>query len=168
MNQPAEVFGHGLHDTSDDAQHHRQAHWCPFLDARCTKKSRNIDYPFGVCSVRYGQSTVAICPNRFCQDDQVLRDIAMRRFGSDQNVLSFAEVATRARARSGRSVRYSFDYVLVKHRPLHSQIEDFAVVEFQTVDTTSTGQLGKAFTAIMAGEDIADRTYGFGMNWANV
>lgn len=167
-NRPAEVFGHSIADGSEQAQQDRQRHWCPFLGERCSKKSRTIDYPFGVCSVQYGGATVAICPNRFRQGERVLGDIADYHFGSQNNLIPFPEVSVRTRVRGGRSAQFTFDCVLVRHKPLSSEIEDFLVIEFQTVDTTSTGKLGDALQAFMAGEDIQDERYAFGMNWANV
>lgn len=49
----AEVFGFPVNNRSDEAENVRQRHWCPFTDSRCAKQSRLLDYPFGVCSVRY-------------------------------------------------------------------------------------------------------------------
>ncbi len=69
---------------------------------------------------------------------------------------------------SGDSSLGSFDYVMVKHKPLSSEIVDFAIIEFQTVDTTNTGELNRALAEFMTGADLADRSYGFGLNWANV
>jgi len=167
-NHPAEVFGHPIGDRSEQARRDRANHWCPFLDQRCTKQSRNLDYPFGVCSVRSGRSVVATCPTRFREGETVFAEIADHYFGTRHDVVHFSEVSVRAAARNGRPVRYTFDYVLVKHRPLGPEIEDFVVVEFQTVDTTGTGGLVTALQDLMGGEDIRTRTYSFGLNMANV
>jgi hypothetical protein len=35
MSTIFEVYGHRLNDTSEEAQRHRAAAWCPFLEARC-------------------------------------------------------------------------------------------------------------------------------------
>jgi restriction endonuclease NotI len=166
--RPAEVFGYAIENNSPEAQRDRQRHWCPFVGKQCSKKSRDIDYPFGVCSVRYGGETVAICPVRFRQSETALTRVADHYFGTRHDLIAFSEVSIRARVKSGRTVQYTFDYVLVKHKPLSTEIEDFVVVEFQTVDTTSTGKLRIALEEFVTGESIQDRSYGFGLNWANV
>jgi len=58
----------------------------------------------------------------------------------------------------------SFDFVIAKHRPLSAEIEDFAVVEFQTGQTTSTGALARGFQDLMEGVDVSARNYNFGLN----
>ncbi|MFO8011497.1 MAG: hypothetical protein R6U89_11945, partial [Dehalococcoidia bacterium] len=42
--------------------------------------------------------------------------------------------------------------------------EDFAVVEFQTGQTTGTGKLVKGLEDVMDGQNISDRNYKFGLN----
>jgi len=58
----------------------------------------------------------------------------------------------------------SIDFVLVRHRPLLAQVEDFVPVEVQSDSTTSTGALVSAFADFMAGQDIQARRYAFGIN----
>jgi hypothetical protein len=147
---------------------HRRRHWCPFLAQLCTKQSRNLTMPFGVCSVHYGGNVVAICPNRFLQANRIFTDIAVAHFDGTHDLLIFPEVRISVKSRTGRRIPYAFDYVIVKHAPLSIQIQDFVLVEFQTVDTTNTGKLVEAFQAFMNEEDIQGRRYGFGMNWKNV
>ena len=43
----------------------RNAGKCPFTGEKCTKESRLLNIPFGVCSVWYGGTPRIICPNRF-------------------------------------------------------------------------------------------------------
>jgi len=57
---------------------------------------------------------------------------------------------------------------MVKHRPFSSEIEDFIVIEFQTGQTTGTGQLVKGLKDFIKGEDIHGRSYGFGLNLADI
>lgn len=166
--KPAEIFGHPSDVQTNQIIKDRQKHWCPFLQQVCWKQSRNLDIPFGVCSVQYNDQVVATCPSRFLQDKRVFLDVATHHFGSTHDLLLFPEVRISTKAKSGRIVTYTFDYVIVKHSPLSTNIEDFVVVELQTVDTTNTGELVRAFQAIMAGENIQNESYGFGMNWANV
>jgi hypothetical protein len=77
---PAEVFGHPIHVASEEARHHREEHWCPFVDDVCDERSRLIDRPVGVCSVRYAEQIIAHSPDRFLQDNTVFYDIANHYF----------------------------------------------------------------------------------------
>ena len=61
----------------------------------------------------------------------------------------------------------SFDCVLMKHRPISSEIIDFVVIEFQTGQTTATGGLVRALQEFMQGKEVIDRDYGFGLNYAD-
>lgn len=164
----SEIFGHPVGDDSEQAAADRTAHRCPFLNETCWKQSRMIDYPFGVCSVEYGGETIATCPSRFRQDERVFKDVADHYFGSRHDLIPFSEVRASVTTASGRGIGYVFDYVLVKHKPLSSEIDDFVVIEVQTVDTTNTGQLVAALQDFVNGEEIEQKRYGFGMNWANV
>ena len=102
---------------------------CPFSGESCIKKNRT-------CTVgNEVHRTVAICPNRFLQNNLVFQQIADEYFGHRHDLLLFGEVA------SGDSVLGKFDYVMARHRPISNKIEDFVIVEFQTVDTTNTGKL---------------------------
>jgi len=153
---PAEVFGFPVTNRSAEAQAIRERFWCPFVDDMCNKKSRLIDYPMGVCSVKVRENTVAICPRRFLQDHTVFHDIALDYFGSTGDLLLFSEVRLRGIG--------SFDYVLVHHKPMSSEIDDFVVVELQTDQTTGTGKLIDALNDFRSGQDVIGKNYGFGMN----
>jgi len=153
---PAEVFGFPVTNRSAEAQVIRERFWCPFVDAVCHKKSRLIDYPMVVCSAQVGENTVAICPRRFLQDHMVFRDIALDYFGSTSDLLLFSEVRLKGVG--------SFDYVLVRHKPMSSEIDDFVIVELQTDQTTSTGKLIDALNDFQSGKDVTGKNYGFGMN----
>jgi len=153
---PAEVFGFPVTNRSVEAQAIRERFWCPFADGVCNKKSRLIDYPMGVCSVQVGENTVATCPRRFLQAHTVFRDIALDYFGSTGDLLLFREVGLKGVG--------SFDYVLVHHKPMSSEIDGFVVVEFQTDQTTSTGKLIDALNDFQSGKDVTGKNYGFGMN----
>jgi hypothetical protein len=153
---PAEVFGYPISDHSPEAQDARQRHWCPFVDKVCDKKSRLIDYPMGVCSVTYRDDVIAVSPRRFRQDDIVFKDVAAHYFGDLNNLMVFDEVNLRGVG--------NFDFVMVRHKPLSAQIEDFVVIEFQTGQTTSTGKLVDALCDFMAGHSVAGGSYNFGLN----
>jgi hypothetical protein len=153
---PSEIFGFPIDDESPEAQSTRQGYWCPFRNKKCDKKSRLISYPFGVCSVQWSDQVIALCPRRFLQDNTVFKDVADHYFGERHNLLVFSEVGLRDVG--------SFDYVMVKHKPLSSDIEDFVIIEFQTGQTTSTGKLVRAVDDFMHGEKVMGQTYSFGLN----
>jgi hypothetical protein len=152
---PAEILGFEIAKREQIRAAMDSGRPCPFTGTKCVKKN-------GVCSVRAGDQVVAICPHRFLQGDVVIRDIAHSHFGSESDLLVFNEVY------SGERSLGSFDYVIVQHYPMSSEIKDFVIVEFQTVDTTMTGELNQALHDFENGEDITDRSYKFGLNWANV
>jgi hypothetical protein len=153
---PAEVFGYPIEVSTPGAKEIRAKHWCPFTDKVCNKKSRLIAYPMGVCSVKYNDDIIAICPRRLLQDQIVIGDIADQYFGNRNDLLLFPEVSLRGLG--------SFDFVLVRHKPMSSDIEDFVLIEFQTDQTTSTGKLVEGLRHFVAGQAIVGRTYPFGMN----
>lgn len=161
-NRPAEIFGYPPYNQTLEARKAREHHWCPFLDKKCIKQSRLLQYPFGVCSAEHHGAICAICPQRFEELDaptgssRVLTDIAQHYFGSIDNVLAFPEVKL---PNIG-----NIDYVLVSHKPLRAEVEDFVAVEFQTDSTTGTGTIVQSLTDFIAGQDITTRTYHFGMN----
>ena len=161
-NRPSEIFGYPPADRSKAAQQARQQHWCPFADKVCNKQSRLIDYPFGVCSAEHGGNINAVCPRRFEERGgiegvpRVIEDIAIHYFGDLNNVIPFAEVKL---PNIG-----TIDYVLVKHKPMQAEVQDFVTVEFQTDSTTGTGKLVQGLRDFVAGNDIQSQTYAFGMN----
>jgi len=161
-NRPAEIFGYPPADKSQAAQQARQQHWCPFADKVCNKQSRLIDYPFGVCSAEHGGNINAVCPRRFEERGRiegvprVIEDTAIHYFGDLNNVIPFAEVRL---PNIG-----TIDYVLVKHKPMQAEVQDFVTVEFQTDSTTGTGQLVQGLRDFVAGRDIQSQTFRFGMN----
>jgi len=128
---------------------------CPFMRRVCTKEN-------GICSVYYSGRPVAICPNRLLERTAAMREIAREHFRTEHDLLVFQEVY------SGAKYLGSFDFVMVKHKPLSDEIEDFVIIELQTVDTTNTGKLNQALEDFSQGSVITEMTYGFGLNWANV
>ncbi len=157
---PSEVFGYPYFDHSTKAEEARAKHLCPFVDKVCYKQSRLIDFPFGVCTAHVNDDEVALCPRRFLDRDAIFTDIARHHFNTIANILVFSEI---------RLVDVgSFDFVMVKHRPLSAEIEDFVVVEFQTGQTTGTGQLVQGLKDFLAGEKMAYKSYGFGLNMYDI
>ncbi|MBE7469116.1 MAG: hypothetical protein HS114_08255 [Anaerolineales bacterium] len=162
-NRPAEIFGYPIRNRSDEARLVRERHWCPFVDKICNKKSRLIDYPLGVCSVEHRGAINAICPRRFEEPGniegipRILEDIALHYFGNLNNVIPFPEVKL---PNIG-----TIDYVLIRHKPMKAEVDDFVPIEFQTDSTTGTGQVVQGIRDFVTGKDVeAQQSYPFGMN----
>ena len=117
--RPAEIFGYPIGNRSAAARDARQKYWCPFRDGPCIKKSRLIDFPFGVCSVEYDGDIHTICPQRFEEIGstegvpRVLEDIAVHYFGNTDNTVVFSEVRL---PNVG-----NIDYVIIKHKPMQAR-----------------------------------------------
>ncbi len=161
-NRPAEIFGYPIGNNSKEAQNIRKKYWCPFINSVCNKKSRLIDYPFGVCSVERQGEIHLTCPRRFEEQGTIegvsraLEDIAVHYFGDFNNTIVFSEVKL---PNVG-----NIDYVLVRHKPMKAEVEDFVSVEFQSDSTTSTGGLIQAINDFFEGHNVPEQTYKFGMN----
>lgn len=161
-NRPAEIFGYSILDDSDVAQDIRNRRWCPFIDRSCTKRSSLIDFAFGVCTVKHGDGLRTICPHRFEEQGtldgvpKVFEEIAKHYFGDLNNLVTFSEVRL---PKVG-----SIDFVIVKHKPLKPEVEDFVSVEFQSDSTTGTGHLVKGLRDFFDEQDILSKSYKFGMN----
>jgi len=154
---PSEMFGYYWKDASKEAHSARKKHHCPFHDSECFKKSRLVDYPFGVCTAHTDGKEIALCPRRFLDNGIVFKDIAKTHFGSIHNILVFSEV--------GLPGIGNFDFVMVKHKPLSTIVEDFVAIELQTGQTTSTGKLVEGFRDFMESGTLApEATYNFGIN----
>lgn len=159
---PAEVFGYPISARSPKSREARKKYWCRFAQQKCNKQSRLIPFPMGVCSVQYGDQVIALSPRRFLENNTVFKDIADHHFKTRNNLMVFSEV--------GLAGTGTFDYVMVKHKPLSSDIEDFVVIEFQTGQTTGTGKLVQALKDFLAQgkRGVEGRTYAFGLNMADI
>jgi len=155
-----EVFGHPVDVQSRQAKADRAARRCRYIAAQCAKRSRLIPYPMGVCAVSYQGDNIALCPKRFLESETVFRDTSATAFGTMDNLIRFEQVKL---GQIG-----SFDFVIVKHKPLKPEIEDFIAVEFQTGQTTGTGKLVESLKDFMAGQDTRNRSYNFGMNFYDI
>ncbi|MCX7886533.1 MAG: NotI family restriction endonuclease [Verrucomicrobiae bacterium] len=157
---PSEIFGYPYYNTTPTAQETRAKHWCPFVNKACCKQSRLINYPFGVCTAHVNDEEIALCPRRFLDGHTVFTDIAQHCFHTTNDILVFSEV--------GLTDIGNFDFVMVKHKPMSSEIEDFAAIEFQTGQTTNTGKLVQGLKDFMAGQIINYKPYGFGVNFFDI
>ncbi len=161
-NRPAEIFGYPLQNESKEAQTTREHHWCPFADEVCNKRSGLLKYPFGVCSVEHHSELHAICPRRFREVgniagiSRVLEDVTRHYFGDFDNVISFFEVKL---PNIG-----TIDCVLVRHKPLKAEVDDFVTIEFQADSTTGTGQVVQGMRDFFDGVNVRGKSYAFGLN----
>ncbi len=153
---PSEIFGYPYSNRSSKADGVRTRHWCPFVNKVCYKQSRLIDYPFGVCSAHVNDDEVAICPRRFLDGHTVFTDIAQHHFKTVNDILVFSEIRLEDVG--------SFDFVMVQHKPMSPEVEDFAAIEFQTGQTTGTGQLVQGLKDYLGGKSVLEKSYGFGLN----
>lgn len=153
---PSEIFGYPYLNTTAKAKEARAKHWCPFVDKVCYKQSRLINYPFGVCTAHANGQEIALCPRRFLDGHTVFTDIAQHQFHTISDILVFSEV--------GLTDIGNFDFIMVKHKPMSSEIEDFVAIEFQTGQTTNTGKLVQGLKDFMAGQAVGYKPYGFGLN----
>ena len=87
---------------------------------------------------------------------RVLEDVAKHYFGDTDNIVVFAETRLPDVG--------SIDFVIVKHRAMRPEIDDFVAVEIQADSTTGTGELVRAFQEFTSGGDVADSNYQFGAN----
>ena len=161
-NRPAEIFGFPAANREDVAEEVRGRHWCPFMQSTCDKKSRLLDFPFGVCSVEHRGGIRAVCPHRFDERGTldgvpiVLENIAMHYFGDINNTVIFSELVLPGVGR--------IDYVIVRHKPMTREVDDFTTVEIQSDSTTSTGKLVEGMRDFQQGNDLSLKSYGFNMN----
>jgi len=156
---PNEIFSYPIEDKSEEARKAVREYYCRFLEGKCDKQSRTINYPMGVCSVNHSRTKPIICPHRFLENNLVFKNACGSAFGTINNVLLFSDVKL--------SNVGSFDFVLVKHKPISNKVEDFCIVEFQSDSTTGTGNLVKALKDFMSGIDVLQNRYQFGMNTYN-
>ncbi len=157
---PSEIFGYPYSNKTSKAQDARTKHCCPFVNKVCYKQSRLIKYPFGVCSAHVNGNEIALCPRRFLDDHTVFTDIAQHHFKTVHDILVFPEIRLEDAG--------SFDFVMVKHKPMSPEIDDFIAIEFQTGQTTGTGKLVQGLKDYVKGIDVSQKTYGFGLNLYDV
>lgn len=156
---PNEVFSFPTEATSKEAKNAVKKYFCRFLDEKCDKQSRTIPYPMGVCSVNHSGNKAIICPHRFLEKQIVFNQVCNEIWGNANNVLLFSEIKVENVG--------SFDFVLVKHKPISNKIDDFCIVEFQSDSTTGTGKLVEGLKDFMAGQDVNTKKYSFGLNTYN-
>ncbi len=153
---PNEIFGYPTDNFNEKSNFAFKNYFCRFLNAICDKQSRIIPYPMGICSVNHGDKKAIICPHRFLESNIIFTDICNENFGTTDNILLFKEIRIENVG--------SFDFVLVKHKPMSNKIDDFCIIEFQSDATTGTGKLVDALKDFMNKSEISDKKYLFGLN----
>lgn len=156
---PNEIFTYPVENKTTEAKNAVKKYYCRFLESKCDKQSRTIKYPMGVCSVNHSGTKPIICPHRFLENNLVFKNACNAAFGGTNNVLLFSEVKINNVG--------SFDFVLVKHKPISNKVDDFCIVEFQSDSTTGTGELVQALKDFMTDKDVLQNKYHFGMNTYN-
>jgi len=158
---PSEVFGFYVTNNGPEAIKSRQNHWCPYHDSICFKKSRLLEVPFGVCTAHFEGDELALCPRRFLENKKVFKDIANLCFQTTKDIILFSEVGLQGIG--------NFDFVMVKHKALDYDIEDFIIIEFQTGQTTNTGKLVDGFKDYISKAKFpATKNYNFGINYYDI
>lgn len=177
--------------TSQSLENARKAH-CPFIDGKCKKKN-------GACSLLLTTATepVIICPNRLYGGHfDVIRDVAKQALGGRDDLISpkeaikqfkqgnfdprsvivfgqgfGKELAVSAPAKDGeRGSSFSVDYVLCALSESF-QVEEFAAIEVQTIDTTNSYASAAKYYRTLTGNarvDEAKEVTKAGLNWENV
>ncbi len=132
----------------------------PFTKKKNRKLTRLLKIPMGIDSVYWHGVPVIIDPDRFLQDEIIFKDVAQKFWGSHENVIKLPEVKLKGIG--------SFDFVLVKHKRLSYEIEDFIILEIQSDSTTGTGALVKNLNDLYTkGFSGLEKSYPFGMNTYN-
>jgi len=129
QNPLAEVFGFPVNNFSSLAQDTRLLRLCPYNNKvpSCTKSKAND--PLGVCSVFDGDDIAIVCPIRFRENWQIVKDAASFFFPPETKWTTLVEV--RLDDRNGQSAG-NIDVVLVAYDS-SGRIYDFGALEVQAV-----------------------------------
>lgn len=157
LHCPAEIFGFPPSNTSNLVRRIRKKFECPFIGRRCTKQSRLLSYPLGVCSAWHLGTPRIICPNRFYFSNKALLREISKLFLNKEKV----EIVPEVRLTGFGNV----DWVGF-HRDIDGRIEDFCGIEVASDSTTGTGELVRAIEDFIKKSEIQGR-YGYGMNTYN-
>lgn len=147
-----EMFGEDAN--SNNVKKNRDRFYCPFLGDKCNKKSRIMEHPMGVCSVNYYNKKAIVCPNRIFTESTA-RDIALDAFGAIEDVMMFPGIKF--------NTVLNFNYILIKHKELSLEIDDFCFVDILTDSVSGTHDLVRAVDSYMK-NDYKKYGYTFGLN----
>jgi hypothetical protein len=187
---------YGWEPNSIRSVNNASSHFCPFIKSKCTK---NITRSLGACSLQLGDSDpVIICPNRlYAEDFRILSEISQLTFGEEAELLSpnYHEIRRRSGSLNGREIvvfgknfgkelgiptppglyegdsrgNFFIDFILAK-LDVSGNVENFAAVEVQTIDTTgSYAEAAAAYkSGIPYGQGNGVGLTNAGLNWENV
>ncbi len=180
-----EFFGYRSADHSAVAVSAATAKQCPYLSETCEKRLSDGAIA-GVCTIKPATSPPVICcPIRLYADSyRVLYDVAKIAFGADFELIEGGSASARAREKQapvvavfgkrwGGELRlpqkdgagsYFVDWVLAL-LDANGKLQEFVVVEVQTIDTTGNYRNGRE--ALLTPERTNPATSA-GMNWENV
>lgn len=155
---PSEIFGVSWDDRSKTAARKLEEKSCRFAGGACDKKG-HVFNPFGACSVHIHGEYIPICPKRIRENGIAFQSIAKLHFGTPNNIIAHPEVNVKGIG--------SFDFVLVRHEPAGAAApNDFAILEIQGGQTTSTGHLTRAYSDFLrSGTFQSEPPYNFGINY---
>lgn len=157
LHYPAEIFGFPPSNASKTALRVRKDYACPFIGQKCTKQSRLLSYPLGICSAWHLGTPRIICPNRFYFLNKVLLKEISKLFLNKETI----EVVPEVRLEGFGNV----DWVGL-YRDANDRIADFCGVEVASDSTTQTGELVRAMEDFIKKGKIQER-YTYGMNTYN-
>jgi hypothetical protein len=157
LHYPAEIFGYPPSNKSEIAYRAREKYMCPFIGQKCTKQSRLLSYPLGICSAWHLGTPRIICPNRFYFSDKVLLKEISKLFLNKENIELVPEVELRGFG--------NIDWV-GSYRDKENRIKDFCGIEVVSDSTTQTGELVRALKDFIKNGTLQER-YKYGMNTYN-
>jgi len=165
-HNPAEIFGFPPSNRSKEAEEVRNAGKCPFTGEKCTKESRLLNTPFGVCSVWHGGTPRIICPNRFLFGGNALLKQVTSHF-LNENQIQFVKEVPLSHRKGEKRIDYGrVDWVAYKTEENEVEgIKDFCGIEIMADATTQTGELVRAFNDFLNG-NLSNR-YNYGLNTYN-
>lgn len=153
---PAEIFGFPPKNQSDEAEKARSEYLCPFIRKKCTKQTRLLSYPLGICSVWHAGAPRIICPQRFYFEElKLLKTIARNFLRGEFNLVSEVELEG-----YGKVDWVGFTITDVE------EVKEFIGIEIMADSTTQTGQLVDALKDFMERKTLKER-YNYGMNTYN-
>lgn len=157
LHHPAEIFGFPPSNKSKTALRTRKEYVCPFIGKKCSKQSRLLSYPLGICSAWHLGVPRIICPNRFYFGDKVLLKDISKLFLNNKNVELVPEVTLKG-----------FGHVdwVGFYRDKDGRIMDFCGIEVASDSTTQTGELVRAIKDFIERDRLNER-YNYGMNTYN-
>ena len=152
----AEILGRPAASSIDPAANN---YVCPFVNSKCTKRSKASEHPYPVCAVRKKRdgSPVCVCPKRFHEID-FLKEVVDHAWPGEKP--SNPQIAREVHMKGFGNV----DFVIADIKPDQS-IGQFLSVELQAIDINGT--VRDAYDAILAGDRL-NKKKSYGLNWKNV